>query len=63
MFSGFTLKQSVGWITALVGIFCYIIGFLLQYLEVYPLIASISIKVADVLIIGAVVGYLTGVAQ
>lgn len=63
MFSKFTLKQSIGWIIGIIGLIFYIVGYAFKYNELYPLISEILIKIADVLIIGVVVGYLTSVAQ
>lgn len=63
MFSGYTFKQSIGWLFALVGVACYIAGYWIKYLYPDSFWADIPIKIADILIIGVVVGYLTGVAQ
>lgn len=67
MFSKYTLKQSIGWIMALVGIGAYIGGYTWKYLlsdvQSNVIWSDILIKLGDVLIIGVVVGYLTSVAQ
>lgn len=61
MFSKENLKKSVGWIILIIGIFMYVIGF--AFMESGSIGHQICIKIADILVIGAVVGYLTGVAQ
>jgi len=61
MFSKYTFKQSVGWICCVLGIAAYVIGYFC--LNVESILSRILINIADVLIIGVVVGYLSSVAQ
>ena len=63
MFSKYSLKQSVGWIMAVVGIGCYVVGYISRLNYPHAFWPEIFIKIADVLVIGVVVGYLTGIAQ
>ena len=65
MFKSENLKQGSGWIIALLGISCYVVGYWTKTISIYgnALWPDILIKIADVLIIGVVVGYLTGIAQ
>lgn len=61
MFSKSTLKQSVGWICFVVGIALYVFGYFC--INIQSVASRILINIADVLIIGVVVGYLSSVAQ
>lgn len=61
MFGWNTIKRSVGVICAVVGIFCYIIAY--AFCEDNSLAYRIILNIADVLIIGVVVGYMSSVAQ
>ena len=63
MFSKYTLKQSVGWIMAIIGIMAYLTGYIWKYNAPNLFWPDLFIKLGDVLIIGVVVGYLTGIAQ
>lgn len=63
MFSKYTFKQSIGWLMALIGLVFYAIGYYCKYINPAAFWTDIFIKIGDVLIIGVVVGYLTGVAQ
>lgn len=48
---------------ALFGGVCYIIGYILKYSPHNQIIPDILLKIADILVIGVVVGYLTSLAQ
>lgn len=61
MFSCKTIKKSVGIICAIVGFVCYIIAY--AFLQKDTLAYDILLNIADVFIIGVVVGYLSSVAQ
>ncbi|MDE6481026.1 MAG: hypothetical protein K2L45_12245 [Muribaculaceae bacterium] len=61
MFSWKTIKKSVGIICAIVGLTCYVIAY--AFLAKSSLAYDIILNIADVLIIGVVVGYLSSVAQ
>ncbi|HAP28970.1 MAG TPA: hypothetical protein DCR26_02515 [Porphyromonadaceae bacterium] len=61
MFSKNTIKKSVGVICALIGISLYIIGY--GFMDIQSTASKIIINIADVFIIGVVVGYLSSVAQ
>lgn len=61
MFSWKTIKKSIGIICALVGIACYVIAY--AFLQKSSVEYDIVLNIADVLIIGVVVGYLSSVAQ
>ena len=60
-FSWRSLKCGSPWICLIVGIFAYVIGFFVLFPN--TLVRELVIKVADVLIIGVVVGFLTNAAQ
>ncbi|MBD5219467.1 MAG: hypothetical protein HDS72_04380 [Bacteroidales bacterium] len=61
MFSIESLKRSVGYICAFAGITCYVIAY--AACAEGSLAYKILLNIADVLIIGVVVGYLSNVAQ
>ncbi len=61
MFSQDTLKRSLGWLALIVGSVAFIIAFIIGKEE--GLWYDILIKIGDVLVIGAVIGYLTNTAQ
>lgn len=61
MFSLTTIKKSIGIICAAAGIALYVIGY--GFLDLEGVASRIIINIADVLIIGVVVGYLSSVAQ
>lgn len=61
MFSKSTRKKSIGIVCAIVGVCLYIIGY--GFLDFNGVAAKITINIADVLVIGFVVGYLSSVAQ
>lgn len=61
MYSKETLKSSSGWIILFIGIIGYVIGYFIA--EQNSTMQNVAIKIGDVAIIGAVVGYLTGIAQ
>ena len=61
MFSKENLKKSVGWICCIIGLVLYTIGYV--FLDHTGIASKIVIDIADVLIIGVVVGYLSSVAQ
>ncbi|MBD5277160.1 MAG: hypothetical protein HDS30_05870 [Bacteroides sp.] len=63
MFSGKSFKQSIGWIIAILGVLCYFIGYYFKSIYDSSIWPDFIIKAADVMIIGVVVGYLTGIAQ
>jgi hypothetical protein len=56
-----SLKIASPWICLIVGFFAYLIGYLL--LDPDTILRELVIKVADILIIGVVVGFLTNAAQ
>lgn len=60
-FSWRSLKFGSPWICLIVGIFAYVIGFFVLFPN--TLVRELVIKVADILIIGVVVGFLTNAAQ
>lgn len=59
MFSKNSLRGSLGWIFLVVGIICYIIGYSISEFQW----KDVFIKIADILVIGAVIGFLTKAAQ
>lgn len=61
MFSKETWKRSIGIICAVVGIACYIIAYAFCIPD--SLVYRIILNIADVLVIGVVVGYMSSVAQ
>ena len=61
MFSKSTRKKSIGIVCAVAGLFLYIIGYF--FLDLDGIASKIIINIADVLVIGVVVGYLSSVAQ
>lgn len=60
-FSWETLRCGSPWIFLILGIIAYAIGYFL--LDQYSVWKEITIKVADVLVIGVVIGYLSNAAQ
>lgn len=61
MFSKRTFKESIGWIILILGIVLYIIGY--GFLDINSIASHVIINLADLAIIGVVVGYLSSVAQ
>lgn len=61
MFSNDALKKSLGWIALVIGVISFVIAFIIG--DENSLWYDILMKVGDVLVIGAVVGYLTNTAQ
>lgn len=61
MFSIGTIKRSIGCILGVIGILCYIFAY--WRFDPDELSYRILINIADVLVIGVVVGYLSSVAQ
>lgn len=61
MFSKESFKRSIGYICAVVGLACYIIAY--AWIQKDSVAYNILLNIADVLVIGVVVGYLSSVAQ
>lgn len=61
MFTRDSLKKSLGWLAGLGGIVCYTIAY--AFLPQNHVAYSVLLNIADVLVIGVVVGYLSSVAQ
>lgn len=61
MFSVSTIKRSIGCVSGIIGILCYIFAY--WKFNQDELAYQILINIADVLVIGVVVGYLSSVAQ
>lgn len=61
MLSFGSLKSGIAWFMLFVGVACYVIGY--AFLSKDNLIREIVLKIADVLVIGVVVGYVTNVAD
>lgn len=71
MFSIKSLKESYGWIILIIGAVCYVFGYVLIYNEasivrVWSRVgfwAELIVDIGDILLVGGVVGYLSGIAQ
>lgn len=62
-FSTSNLKQGLGWILLVIGIFLYVIGFVAFPPESNIVWKLIILKLADVLVIGVVLGFVTNAAR